>query len=137
MTIALIAHDTKKELMCQFCSAYQDVLKAHKLYATSATARQIQNRTDLKIKELMLGSMGGIEQITSMACYGEIDVVIMFRDVDKMEDDHNETALLKTCDRFAIPYATNMITGEIIVRSIAQGDLDWLEYEHKKNVNLG
>ena len=31
MTIALIAHDSKKELMVQFCTAYCRILSQHKL----------------------------------------------------------------------------------------------------------
>ena len=30
MTIALIAHDSKKELMVQFCTAYCRILSQHK-----------------------------------------------------------------------------------------------------------
>lgn len=29
MTIALVAHDTKKELMVQFCIAYRQILSEH------------------------------------------------------------------------------------------------------------
>ena len=32
MVIALIAHDSKKELMLQFCSAYCDILSKNKLF---------------------------------------------------------------------------------------------------------
>ena len=37
MTIALIAHDSKKELMIQFCMAYSGVLTKHNLCATGTT----------------------------------------------------------------------------------------------------
>ena len=37
MTIALIAHDSKKELMVQFCTAYCRILSQHKLVATGTT----------------------------------------------------------------------------------------------------
>ena len=133
MTIALLAHDSKKELMCQFCNAYRDVLSRHKLIATSATARQIANSTGLTVVDYMPGAGGGVEQITSAISYGEVDVVLMFRDSDRTVEDIHETELLKSCDKNAIPYATNMITGEVIIRSLDRGDLDWLEYEHKKN----
>ena len=37
MNIALMAHDNKKELMVQFCTAYSGILSRHTLCATSAT----------------------------------------------------------------------------------------------------
>ena len=39
MTIALIAHDSKKELMVQFCTAYCRILSQHKLVATGTTGK--------------------------------------------------------------------------------------------------
>ena len=35
MNIAFLAHDKKKELMVQFCTAYKSVLMKHKLFATA------------------------------------------------------------------------------------------------------
>ena len=44
MTIALIAHDSKKELMVQFCTAYCRILSQHKLVATGTTGKLIYHR---------------------------------------------------------------------------------------------
>ena len=41
MNIALIAHDTKKELMVQFCIAYCGILSHHKICATGATGKLV------------------------------------------------------------------------------------------------
>ncbi len=42
MTIALIAHDSKKGvLMVQFCTAYCRILSQHKLVATGTTGKLI------------------------------------------------------------------------------------------------
>ena len=43
MTIALIAHDSKKELMVQFCIAYCRVLSQHTLVATGTTGKMVIN----------------------------------------------------------------------------------------------
>ena len=45
MEIALIADDTKKELMTQFCIAYCGILSKHNLYATSTTGKYIEEAT--------------------------------------------------------------------------------------------
>lgn len=42
MTIALVAHDSKKELMVQFCTAYRHILAQHHLIATGTTGRLVE-----------------------------------------------------------------------------------------------
>ena len=44
MTIALIAHDAKKELMVQFCIAYCGILSRYNLVATGATGKTVATR---------------------------------------------------------------------------------------------
>ena len=39
MNIALMAHDNKKELMVQFCTAYTGILSRHQIYATNTTGQ--------------------------------------------------------------------------------------------------
>ena len=41
MNITLMAHDKKKELMVQFCTAYKSILSKHSLSATAATGRLV------------------------------------------------------------------------------------------------
>ena len=53
MTIAIIAHDAKKELMVQFCSAYCGILSKHNLIATSTTGKQVGEATGLPIKKYL------------------------------------------------------------------------------------
>ena len=80
MDIALIADDTKKELMTQFCIAYCGILSKHNLCATSITAKYISEATGLKIEKLLSGEQGGEQQIASRIAYNEIDVLLYFRD---------------------------------------------------------
>ena len=35
MNIAIMAHDKRKELMVQFCTAYKSILSKHNIYATA------------------------------------------------------------------------------------------------------
>ena len=42
MNIALMAHDNRKELMVQFCTAYCGILAKHTLCATARTGQQIR-----------------------------------------------------------------------------------------------
>ena len=49
MNIALIAHDSKKKLMQNFCIAYRGILSKNELYATGTTGRLIEEVTNLNI----------------------------------------------------------------------------------------
>ena len=80
MNIALVAQDSKKELMIQFCIAYCGVLAKHKLCATATTGKMIADATGLRIDCLMPGSIGGEEQIAARVEYNQIDLVLLFRD---------------------------------------------------------
>ena len=80
MEIALIADDNKKELMAQFCIAYQGILCRHHLCATHITGKYISDATGLEIETFLAGSSGGTEQIASKISYNEIDLVFYFRD---------------------------------------------------------
>ena len=51
MEIAIIADDTKKELMAQFCIAYCGILSKHNLCATSTTGKYVQEATGLEIEK--------------------------------------------------------------------------------------
>ena len=59
MTIALIAHDSKKELMVQFCTAYCRILSQHKLVATGTTGKMIAEATGLQVQRFLAGIQGG------------------------------------------------------------------------------
>ena len=65
MTIALIAHDSKKELMVQFCTAYCRILSQHKLVATGTTGKMISEATGLQVQRFLAGVQGGDQQIAS------------------------------------------------------------------------
>ena len=80
MNIAILAQDSKKELMIQFCIAYCGVLAKHNICATATTGKMISDATGMKIDCLMPGSTGGEEQITARVVYNQIDLVLLFRD---------------------------------------------------------
>ncbi|MBO5226978.1 MAG: methylglyoxal synthase [Ruminococcus sp.] len=126
MTIALIAHDAKKELMIQFCIAYCGVLSRHNLCATGTTGKQVSEATGLRIQRYLSGSQGGCQQICSRISCNEIDVVLLFRDpINRKEYEPNELNLLRLCDVHNVPIATNIATAEALIMALERGDLDW------------
>ena len=135
MVIALIADDKKKELMVEFCIAYCGILSKHQLCATGKTAKYISKATGLKIENLLSGGLGGLEQLSSRVCYDEIDLLLYFRDTteEKYLEDPRKSHLLRYCDMYNIPVATNIATGEVLVMALDRGDLDWRNYVRGKH----
>ena len=128
MNIALIAHDSKKELMVQFCIAYCGILSKHNLCATGTTGKLVSEATGLEIVRFLSGSQGGGEQIAARISCNEIDLLLVFRDPIKARNDEpNDLALLRLCDVHNVPVATNIATAEALIHSLERGDLDWRE----------
>lgn len=125
MDIAIIAEDNKKELMTQFCIAYCGILCHHHLCATHTTGAYISDVTGLEIETLLAGS-AGTEQISSRISYNEIDVVFFFRSTDPAKEvSEAEANLLRLCDVYNVPVATNIATAEALVQALDSGTLDW------------
>ena len=124
MKIALIAQNDKKELITQLCIAYCGILAKHTLCSTATTGRVIADATGLDIEFVLPGVTGGAEQIASRIAYGEIDLLLYFRDSSD-EFDSEDANLIQLCDTYNIPLATNLATAEALILSLDRGDLDW------------
>ena len=128
MNIALIAHDSKKELMVQFCIAYCGILSRHNLCATGTTGKQVAEATGLQIARYLSGSHGGDQQICARIACNEIDVLLFFRDpINPKSHEPNDMDLLRLCDVHNVPVATNIATAEALIHALERGDLDWRE----------
>ena len=131
--IAIIADDTKKELITQFCIAYCGILSKHSICATSTTGSYISEATGLKIEKLLSGTLGGEQQIASRIAFDEIDILFYFRANTPQNygwvEQHNqvEQNLLRLCDVHNVLLATNIATAETIVSALERGDLDYRE----------
>ncbi len=126
MNIALIAHDTKKELMVQFCIAYCGVLSKHNLCATGTTGKMVAEATGLNVQRYLSGSQGGDQQIAARISFNEIDLLLFFRDpISVKPHEPNDMNLLRLCDVHNIPVATNIATAEALIHALERGDLDW------------
>lgn len=129
MNIALIAHDSKKELLIQFCIAYCGILSRHSLCATGTTGKLVADATGLDISKYLSGSQGGGEQIASRIAYNEIDMLLLFRDpISAKPSEPHDMTLLRLCDVHNIPVATNIATAEVLIHGLDRGDLDWRLY---------
>lgn len=128
LSIALIAHDEKKDEMVNFAIAYERFFNTHQLFATGTTGKRIMGETDLHINRLMSGPLGGDQQIGAKIATGDLDLVIFFRDpLTAQPHEPDISALLRLCDVYRIPLATNSTTAELLLKSIENGSFDWRE----------
>lgn len=132
MKIALIAHDRKKDLMVQMTTAYKEILTEHQLYATGTTGLRIQEATGLQVHRYKSGPLGGDQQIGAMISEDDLDMVIFLRDpLAAQPHEPDVTALIRLCDVYEIPLATNIGTAEILIRGLQAGFADFREIVHE------
>ncbi|WP_370223683.1 methylglyoxal synthase [Cytobacillus sp.] len=126
MNIALIAHDKKKDDIVRFAIAYKSILAEHTLYATGTTGSRIMNETGLSIHRFQSGPLGGDQEIGALIANNKMDVVFFFRDpLTVQPHEPDVSALVRLCDVYAVPLATNMGTAEIIIKGLERNDLSW------------
>ncbi|MCJ8008965.1 methylglyoxal synthase [Lederbergia wuyishanensis] len=126
MKIALIAHDKKKDDMIQFATAYKLILQEHELFATGTTGTRIMEATGMDVHRFQSGPLGGDQQIGARIAENDMDLIIFFRDpLTAQPHEPDVSALMRLCDVYGVPLATNMGTAEILVRGLEKGFLDW------------
>ena len=105
MNITLMAHDKKKELMVQFCTAYKSVLSKHNLSATATTGRLVAEATGLPVTLYLSHNQGGHQQVDARIAYNEIDLVLLFTDPNNSDpwEDQQVVQTLHLCDAHNVP----------------------------------
>jgi methylglyoxal synthase len=107
-TIALIAHDRKKQEIVAFVQQHQDILACHRLVATATTGTLVAEHTGLEVTKYLSGPLGGDLQIGAMIACQQVDLVIFLRDpLTAQPHEPDITALLRVCDVHNVPVATN------------------------------
>ena len=128
MNIGLIAHDSKKKLMQNFCIAYRGILSRHTLYATGTTGRLIEEASNLPVHKFIAGHLGGEQQLGTLIEQNQMDLIIFLRDpVAPKRHDPDVNRIFHLCDTHNIPLATNLASAELLIKSLDRGELDWRE----------
>lgn len=119
MKVALIAHDKKKEEMVNFAKMNEKRLSYLELYATGTTGLKIMENTNLEIHRLKSGPLGGDQQIGALVSEQQIDLVIFLRDpLTSQPHEPDINALLRLCDVYEIPLATNVSTAQLVLDAL-------------------
>ena len=126
-SIALIAHDGKKEDLISWCDEHKEILSRHFLCGTGTTARMITDRTGLPVKGYNSGPLGGDQQIGAKSVEGRIDFVVFFSDpLTAAPHDPDVKALLRVAQVYDIPIANNRATADFMITSPLMNQ----EYDH-------
>lgn len=126
MKVGLIAHDSKKKLMQNFCIAYRGILTRHELYATGTTGSLIQEVSNLRIHKFLPGETGGVRQLASQIEQGNLDMIIFLRNPNpSVEEETEVNSVLRLCDMYNIPIGTNLATAELLIHALERGELEW------------
>lgn len=127
-SIALIAHDGKKQEMIKWCGEHKDILMRHFLCGTGTTARMITEATGLPVKGYNSGPLGGDQQIGAKIVEGSINFVVFFSDpLEAQPHDPDVKALLRIAQVYDIPIANNKATADFMITSRFMEE----EYEHQ------
>ena len=120
-TLALIAHDAKKEDMVLLIKSHQDEFSRFRLVATKSTGQLVMEKTNIPVALMQSGPMGGDQQIGAMVANEDVDAVIFLRDpLTAHPHEPDVSALLRICDAHCVPLATNIATAEAVLHLFAE-----------------
>jgi len=127
-TIALVAHDNRKEDLIEWVEWNYKTLIEHRMVCTGTTGRlvekaiskklQIKHDRDLEITKLKSGPLGGDQQLGAMICSNEVDLIIFLWDpMEPQPHDVDVKALLRISVLYNVPIANNRSTADYLISS--------------------
>ena len=145
--IALVAHDHRKQELVDWVTANWQILIRHQLICTGTTGRLIHEaliahlddpeESQIKIRRLKSGPLGGDQQMGALIAEGGIDLVIFFWDpMTAQPHDVDVKALLRIAVLYNVPMACNRSTADFLVASeYFEGEYERIENDFSAYVN--
>lgn len=118
-TIALVAHDRKKDDIVVLAREHQTLLAKYRLIATGTTGQRIQAGTQLNVTAKQSGPFGGDAEIAAEVVNGHVIAVIFL--IDPLYAQPHEPdirALLRICEVYDVPLATNVATAKAVLGTL-------------------
>ena len=117
-TIALVAHDGKKQALLQWVCAHKAFFADKNLVATGTTGKLIAEALQQHVQCLASGPLGGDQQIGAMIAEQKIDCLVFFWDpLSSQPHDPDVKALIRLAVVWNIPVACNQATADFIIHS--------------------
>ena len=117
-TIALVAHDNKKEDLAEWAYFNRGTLSFHNLYATGSTGKMVIEKTELCVNLLKSGPFGGDMELGALIANDKLDYLIFFWDpLMSQPHDVDVKALLRMAVVYNVPTACNRATADLIISS--------------------
>ncbi|MCD6200991.1 MAG: methylglyoxal synthase [Bacteroidales bacterium] len=127
-TIALVAHDNRKEDLLEWVAYNYRKLLPNKLVCTGTTGKRVKETIEKNLEEkeamdfditlLKSGPLGGDQQLGAMIAEGKIDMVIFLWDpMEPQPHDVDVKALLRITVLYNVPTASNRSTADYMISS--------------------
>jgi methylglyoxal synthase len=126
LSVALIAHDARKDEMAQWAAFNRDTLANCEIYATATTGNSVAEKLDLPINMLLSGPFGGDAQVGALISEGRLHVVFFFWDpLTPQSHDVDVKALLRLAVLHDVPIACNRSSADLLISSPLFTDLGY------------
>ena len=120
-TVALIAHDGKKDDIIRIAKDNEETLKRMRLLATATTGALLRQKVGLPVECVLSGPQGGDLQVGARIAAGEVDAVVFLRDpLTAHPHEPDVQALLKVCDVHDVPLATNVASAKLLLERLGE-----------------
>ena len=117
-TIAIVAHDNKKQDLLAWAKYNREALSGHRVVATGTTGALLETELNFPVSRVLSGPLGGDQQIGAKISEGQIDVLIFFWDpLEPHPHDPDVKALLRIAVVWNIPIACNRASADFLISS--------------------
>lgn len=121
-------HTTRRKNLCRIFVSRTGEFCVKTNYLQLVTGRLIEEVANLSIHKYLAGHLGGAQQLSAQIEQNDIDLVIFLRDpMTPKSHEPDVNNVVKLCDTYNIPLATNLATAELLIKSLDRGDLEWRE----------